>query len=183
MGMELLALPHLGVFYPDAADLARARRERLLDLLGTLAWVATIDAFQHWLYTHPGHARDARREAWLAVHRRFGTVVSGIGRFGRAGWDGLDDEQAWHWHRQLHLFQCPFYYIEYGIAQLGALGLWAAARTDPAGTLAAYRRALALGGSVPLPELFAAAGLPFDFSEATLAPLMDRVSAELARGD
>lgn len=170
MGMELLVLPHLGEVYREAGDLARARRSRLEDIVEILPWVATIDAFQHWLYTHPGHSASERRDAWLSVHRRFS---------GGEDWSGFDEERAYLWHRQLHLFEVPFYYIEYGIAQLGALGLWVAAQEDPASALAGYRRALALGGSKPLPELFAAAGLPFDFSERTVAPLAAAVSGAL----
>ncbi len=173
MGMELLVLPHLDEFYRDPAELARARRSRLEDIVEILPWIATIDAFQHWLYTHPGHTAAERREAWLGVHRRFS---------GGEDWAGFEEERAYLWHRQLHLFEVPFYYIEYGIAQLGALGLWVAARRDPAAALAGYRRALALGGSRPLPELFASAGLPFDFSETTVRPLADAVSAALSAG-
>ncbi len=172
MSMELLALEHLSVFY-DGDDLRRARRDQLEGTIHILPWVATIDAFQHWLYTNPGHTPAARRAAWLETAGRFdGGVVD---------WTGLDAEHAQVWHRQLHLFQCPFYYIEYGIAQLGALQLWVRARQDAAAALADYRRALGLGGSKPLPELFAAAGLKFDFSEATIAPLMAAVTEELAR--
>jgi len=171
MGMELLVLPHLDEFYKDPGALARARRSRLEDIVEILPWIATIDAFQHWLYTHPGHTAAARREAWLGVHRRFS---------GGEDWSGFEEERAYLWHRQLHLFEVPFYYIEYGIAQLGALGLWVQARRDPNAALANYRKALALGGSRPLPDLFAAAGLPFDFSEQTVTPLIETVRTVLA---
>ncbi len=170
MGMELLADGQLGVYYgPD--DEQRSRREHLEGVLYILPWVATIDAFQHWLYTHPGHSPDQRRDAWLETFARFsGGVVD---------WTGLETERAYAWHRQLHIFQYPFYYIEYGIAQLGALQLWVRAQRDPADALADYRKALTLGGSRPLPELFATAGLRFDFSENTIAPLMQAVRAAL----
>ena len=171
MGMELLADGHLGVFYGDA-DLARSRREHLEGVIMILPWVATIDAFQHWIYTHPGHSPAERREAWVRIHDRFsGGVVD---------WGGLDEAKAYMWHRQLHIFEVPFYYIEYGIAQLGALQLWARAKADPAAALADYKAALALGGSRPLPELFAAAHLRFDFSADTIAPLVEAVAGELA---
>ena len=171
MGMELLAGEHLSAFYGEE-DLARSRREHLEGIVLLLPWVATIDGFQDWLYSHPGHRAQERRSAWLAVRRRFmGEVVD---------WGGLDEEHAYLWHRQLHLFEVPFYYIEYGIAQLGALQLWVRARRAGAQALADYRSALALGGSRPLPELFEAAGLRFDFSEETLAPLMDAVAEELS---
>lgn len=170
MAMELFALPYLGEFYPREEDLARARRERLESVAGLLAWIAVIDAYQHWIYTHPGHDRDQRKNAWLSVRKRFETDVD---------WTGLEEEAAYQWHRQLHLFLAPFYYIEYGIAQVGALGLWVRARRNPDEALAAYRGALSLGGSRPLPELFAAAALPFDFREETVAPLMAEVERAL----
>ena len=172
MGMELLAEGHLGVFY-NAGDLKRSRRRHVEGIVFILPWVATIDAFQQWIYGHPGHSRAERRAAWLEIFDRFsGGVVD---------WTDLAEEKAASWHRQLHIFEYPFYYIEYGIAQLGALQLWVRARQDGAAALAGYRRALALGGSRPLPELFAAAGLEFDFSEAAIGPLMEVVAEELAR--
>ncbi len=170
MSMELLAGDHLSVFYgPD--DLRRSKREHLEGIAMILPWVATIDCFQHWLYTHAGHSGDQRRESWLQIADRF----SG----GAVDWADLDEAKGYAWHRQLHIFEVPFYYIEYGIAQLGALQLWVLAKRDPAAALAGYRRALALGGSRPLPELFDAAGLKFDFSLDTIAPLMEAVGEEL----
>jgi oligoendopeptidase F len=162
MGMELLAVPHLEVFYPDPGDRARANVEFFEDIARILPWIATIDAFQHWIYTNEGHTREARRDAWLRTFRRFHPGVD---------WDGLESQEAARWHYQLHLFTHPFYYIEYGIAQLGALQLWLAARKDYSGAVQKYRAALALGGSRPLPALFEAAGLRFDFGPETVAPL------------
>jgi oligoendopeptidase F len=172
MGMELLAEEHLDVFY-RAEDLKRSRWRHLEGVVWILPWVATIDAFQHWIYAHPGHSRAERQAAWLETFDRFGGGV--------LDWTGLAQEKAAAWHRQLHIFEYPFYYMEYGIAQLGALQLWVRARRDGAAALADYRRALALGGSRPLPELFAAAGIRFDFSEATIGPLMRMVGEELQR--
>jgi oligoendopeptidase F len=173
MGMELLAGDHMTVFYDQDEDFRRSRREHLEEVLWILPWVATIDSFQHWLYEHPGHSADQRCEAWLAALSRFdGGVID---------WSGLEEQQAHLWHRQLHIFEVPFYYIEYGLAQLGALQLWVKARSDPEVALAGYRAALALGGSKPLPELFAAAGLRFDFSAETIAPLAAAVAEELER--
>jgi oligoendopeptidase F len=174
MAMELLAGEHLDVFYSEA-DVRRSRREHLEGVLGLLPWVATVDAFQHWLYEHPGHTGDQRREAWLAVMERFGSGV--------VDYDGLEQPKAYAWHRQLHVFEVPFYYIEYGIAQLGALQVWMRARDSRQAALDGYRQALALGGSRPLPELFAAAGITFDFSAETIAPLVEAVREELARLD
>ena len=170
MTMELLGNERLGPFYA-APEATRARRAHLENILTILAWIATIDAFQHWIYTHPGHSRAARSDAWVALIRRFG---------GDVDWTGYEAARAFLWHRQLHLFTNPFYYIEYGIAQLGALQVWANARKDEAGALLAYKRALALGGSRPLPELFASAGCVFEFSRKTVAPLVRLVCDELA---
>ncbi len=171
MAMELLAADQLGVFYgPD--DLVRARRTHLEGVVSVFPWIATVDAFQHWLYTHPGHDASARRAAWRGLMERFGGIVD---------WSGLEDVRDHLWHRQLHIFLHPLYYVEYGIAQLGALQVWANHRADPASALARYKAGLSLGGSRPLPELFAAAGCRFDFSRSTVAPLLGSVRAELAR--
>jgi oligoendopeptidase F len=173
MSMELVGADHYGVFYPDEADRARAIRGLLEGIITILPWIATIDSFQHWLYTNPGHTADQRTDAWLGILNRF--------QRSHVDWSGLEDARASMWQKQLHLFHVPFYYIEYGIAQLGALQLWLAYREDPGKALSAYRGALRLGGKRPLPELFEAAGLRFDFTEATLAPLMAAVGEELER--
>lgn len=170
MGMELLASPHLDVFYTSPDDARRSYREMLERIVTLFPWVATIDAFQHWIYTHPGHSREERREAWLWTARRFRPDVD---------YSGYEEFEATLWHRQLHLFLVPFYYVEYGIAQVGALQVWQRARRDGAAAVRAYREALALGGTQPLPELFAAAGAQFDFSARTLEPLMADLAAAL----
>ncbi len=169
MAMELLAAPHLDVFYSEA-DAKRARRVHLEGIVGVFPWIATVDAFQHWIYTHPGHTRDERRAAWSALMDRFG---------GDVDWSGCEAARADLWHKQLHIFLYPFYYVEYGIAQLGALQIWANAKADQPKALADYKAGLALGGSRPLPELFATAGCRFDFTRETLAPLTGLVRAEL----
>lgn len=171
MGMELLADEYLGAFY-NAGDMKRSRRKHFEDVVFILPWVATVDSFQHWIYAHPGHTCQERQAAWIEIFDRYGAGID---------WTGLEEEKASLWHRQLHIFEYPFYYIEYGIAQLGALQLWVRARKDPRKALADYRKALALGGSRPLPELFAAAGLRFDFSAATVEPLVEAVAEELKR--
>ena len=170
MSMELLGNEFIEEFY-NTADAARARRTHLESIVTVLAWIATVDAFQHWIYTHPGHTPAERDAAWVALHQRFN---------GDVDWSGLDAERAKMWHRQLHIFLHPFYYIEYGIAQLGALQVWTNSKRDRAGALRDYKRALALGNSRPLPELFAAAGCTFEFSEATVRPLTNMIREELA---
>jgi oligoendopeptidase F len=170
MSMELLSFPYLDEFY-SPADADRSRRGHLEDLAKMIPWIACIDAFQHWIYTNPTHTRQQRTQQWLALDDRFGAAVS---------WKGLEPHREIAWQRQLHLFTVPLYYIEYGIAQLGALQLWLASRRDPTQALANYRVALALGGSRPLPELFAAAKLTFDFGPETMRDLMEEVSNVLA---
>ena len=171
MSMELLGNEFLEQFYA-APEANRARRTHLEGIMIVLSWIATVDAFQHWIYTHPGHARAERTAAWLGLMDRFG---------GDADWQGYDPARANLWHRQLHIFTHPFYYIEYGIAQLGALQVWANSKRDKVEALNQYKHALALGGSRPLPELFAAAGCNFEFSRKTMAPLVRLVRDELAK--
>ena len=137
-----------------------------------LPWIATVDAFQHWIYSHPDHTREERKAAWRGLLDRFG---------GSVDWSGHEDARDHSWHRQLHIFLYPFYYIEYGIAQLGALQIWQRSFTDRPGAVADYKKALALGGSRPLPELFAAAGIKFDFSDRLIASLMDTIGGELEK--
>ncbi|HAB18606.1 MAG TPA: M3 family oligoendopeptidase [Verrucomicrobiota bacterium] len=173
MAMELLGSPHLDVFYPEA-DVRRARRVHLEGILHVFPWIATVDAFQHWLYTHPGHSRAERTAEWLRLMDRFG---------GDVDWSGLETARGSLWHKQLHIFLYPFYYVEYGIAQLGALQVWANSNVNPQRALADYKAGLALGGARPLPELFRRAGCRFDFSRETLAPLISRVSDELVTLD
>lgn len=171
MSMELLGAPELTVFYPED-DAKRSYRELLEGIVLILPWIATVDAFQHWIYRHPGHSRDDRRAAWNALMDRFGGIID---------WSGFEEVRSNTWHRQLHIFLYPFYYIEYGIAQLGALQVWRRSLADRRAAVASYRSALALGGSRPLPELFEAAGAKFDFSASTIAPLMRDIGEELQR--
>ena len=170
MSMELLGNGFIEEFY-SAPDARRARRTHLEGIAGIFPWIATVDAFQHWIYTHPGHSRDERSAAWLKLMDRFG---------GSVDWTGQEKARAHLWHRQLHIFIHPFYYIEYGIAQLGALQVWANSKRDSAGALQDYKKALGLGGSRPLPELFQAAGCRFQFNGAAIRPLAKAVEQELA---
>ncbi len=169
MGMELLAGPALREVY-SAEEHARAVRKHLEGIVGILPWIAQIDAFQHWMYTHPQHTHEERNGFWLSLMERFSGITD---------WSGYEQARALRWQAQRHLWGNPFYYIEYGIAQLGALQLWANSLKDPRAALAAYKRALSLGGSKPLPELFAAAHLKFDFTRETLQPLMALLQQKL----
>jgi oligoendopeptidase F len=170
MGMEMIAGPHLSEVY-SPEEHARAVRQHIEGLLGLFPWIAMIDAFQHWMYTHVGHTHEERNAFWMSLVKRFGGITD---------FSGYEHPTEVGWQRQRHLWNCPFYYVEYGIAQLGALQLWANSLKDPRGALAAYKHALSLGGSKPLPALFAAAGLRFDFTTATLAPLIELVQKKLA---
>jgi oligoendopeptidase F len=171
MSVELLGNEFLEEFYatPEAN---RARRTHLEGIISFFPWMATVDAFQHWIYTHPGHTRAARRAAYLQLMDRFG---------GETDWSGFEESRAFSWHRQLHIFLHPFYYVEYGIAQLGALQVWANSKRDKVKALKDYKSALTLGGSRPLPELFAAAGCSFQFDAATIKPLIKLAAGELAK--
>lgn len=171
MSMELLGNEFLEKFY-FGRDANRARRTHLEGVLGIFPWIATVDAFQHWIYTHPGHTRDDRKQAWLELMERFG---------GDVDWSGYEDARGHLWHRQLHIFLHPFYYIEYGIAQLGALQVWANSKRDKSRALNDYKKALELGGSRPLPELFSAAGCKFEFSAKTIGPVAQLLRDELAK--
>jgi oligoendopeptidase F len=171
MSMELLGNEYIENFYA-APDAMRARRDHLEGIIEIFPWIATVDAFQHWIYTHPGHTRAERTAAWVKLMERFG---------GDVDWSGLEEVRANLWHRQLHIFIHPFYYIEYGIAQLGALQVWANSKRDRGGALRSYQRALSLGGSRPLPELFQTAGCRFDFSAQTVRPLVQLIRSELQK--
>lgn len=176
MSMELLTLPHMNrpdSFYADPDDYLRAKRQQIERSVSLLPWIAMIDAFQHWIYANPTHSREDRKNHWLALDHRFGSSCS---------WEGLADARAYLWHRQPHLFSVPFYYIEYGIAQLGALQLWLVSLEKGEKTaIDYYLRALSLGGTRTLPELFEACGLRFDFGADTIQRLADRAEKELDR--
>ncbi|MEX0741269.1 MAG: M3 family oligoendopeptidase, partial [Phycisphaeraceae bacterium] len=171
MGMELIAADHYDVFYDNPEDAARAKHTQFEGIARKLTWIAVIDGFQHWLYTHPGHSAEQRTAAWLEILNRFSSS--------QIDWTGLEEPREAMWQRQLHLFHVPFYYIEYGIAQIGAMQVWQNYHKDPERTLSQLLKAFALGGTRPLPELFETAGAKFDFSEANLRPLIEAVSAEL----
>jgi len=175
MSMELLGAPYLNgsndAFYSDQ-EARRARVGHLEEALASIAHIASVDAFQHWIYTSgEGGDRDARDREWLRIRERF---VKGV------DWSGCEQEQVARWYEQVHFFSYPFYYIEYGVAQMGAFQVWRNALQDQAAAVAAYRRALALGGSRPLPELFAAAGAHLVFDEAGMGELVMLVEEQLA---
>ncbi len=166
MGMEMMASEKLDSFY-SPTDAKRARDTHLEDIIMLLPWIMRVDAFQHWLYKNPSNSRDERARQWRHLEDRFGDDLA---------WPELPEWRDCSWISKLHFFCVPLYYIEYGIAQLGALQLWVRYKENAGKAVSDYRKALALGNSRPLPELFAAAGLKFDFGEDMLRPL----AAELA---
>jgi oligoendopeptidase F len=171
MSMELISMDHWDLFYDTPEDTIRAKREHLEDLLVTLPWIARIDAFQHWLYTNPQHDAADRAEYWKYLGGRFGTGV--------VDFSGFDLQQSHSWQRQLHLFEVPFYYIEYAMAQLGAIAVWRNYKLNREVALAQFKKALALGYTRPIGEIYATAGIDFDFSPQYLRQLAKFVSTEL----
>jgi oligoendopeptidase F len=174
MSMELLAAPYLAepVGYYSALDARRAQLEHLEDVLITLPHIASVDAFQSWLYTSgEGGDAAARDRAWLDIRVRFERGLD---------WSGLEAERVARWYRQLHIFEYPFYYIEYGIAQLGALQVWRQSLADPAAAVAAYKRALAVGGTRSLPDIYREAGARLVFDAAGMGELVALVEERLS---
>jgi oligoendopeptidase F len=170
MSMELTSHPFLDEFYtPEQAQ--RAKRKHLEGIASILPWIATIDQFQHWVYLNPGHTADERTRAWNSLMDRFYPGVD---------FSGIENARDAMWQRQGHLYTSAFYYIEYGIAQLGAIQLYGNYKRDGAAAIRDYKKALALGGSRPLPELFRAAGLDFDFSPAKIERTWKQVADDLA---
>ncbi|MDR3002230.1 MAG: M3 family oligoendopeptidase [Fibromonadaceae bacterium] len=169
MSMELLGAEDLSDFY-EKEDFQRSRIDALQDIISLFPWVAIIDAFQHELYIRPNHTAQDRKEIWLALQTRFDTGVD---------WTDLERARSYLWQKQLHLFEVPFYYVEYGIAQLGALQIYADAKKDKEQTVKKLIKAERLGSSKPLPELFRTAGIKFDFSPKTMEPLVDIIYDEL----
>jgi oligoendopeptidase F len=171
MSMELITMDLWNEFYRDENDCMRAKREQLESIVKVLPWIATIDAFQHWIYTHPSHTIEERTAEWLAISARFGT--------GMVDYTGYEFVRESSWHRQLHLFEVPFYYIEYGIAQIGALGVWKNFKENPKKALEQYKAALQLGYTKSIPTIYETAGLSFDFSSKSIENLASLLRAEL----
>jgi oligoendopeptidase F len=171
MSMELISMDHWDVFFTNEAELRRAKREHLEDIIETLPWVATIDKYQHWLYEHPAHTPDDRKKQWNITFDQFADTVT--------DWHGLQNAKDYLWQKQLHLYEVPFYYIEYGMAQLGAIAVWRNFRKNRKAGLEGYQNALKLGYMKSIPEIYKAANIKFDFSRAYIKELMDFVRAEL----
>jgi len=170
MAMELLTMDYWDEYYPEPADLHKAKRDQLEDTLTFLPWCMMVDAFQHWIYLYPEHTTMERNNTWLDLHQRFTAGVD---------WSGLEEIRQIGWMKQLHIFEVPFYYIEYGMAQLGALAIYKNYRENPERALQQYQDFLSLGYSRTVRELYQAAGIRFDFSESYIRELVDFVRNEL----
>lgn len=171
MSMELFSMDYWHFFFDNKDELKRAKEYQLERVITIFPWIATIDKFQHWIYENPSHSEEERAASWMKILKEFSSSV--------IDFSGLEEYRRFGWQRQLHLFEVPFYYIEYGIAQLGAIGLWMQFKKNKNAALDNYIKALSLGGTKTLPELFNAAGLKFDFSPAYVNELMTFVHTEM----
>jgi len=173
MSMELISMDNWDVYFNNEEDLIRAKKEQLADVLKTLPWVAVIDQFQHWVYTNPDHNAADREIAFKQIYTRFGA--------GFADWTDFEQQFGNIWQKQLHLFEVPFYYIEYAIAQLGAIAVWKNYKENPQKALEQYLVALSLGYTKPMNEIYETAGIKFDFSAAYIRELAVFVKEELEK--
>jgi oligoendopeptidase F len=173
MSMELISMDNWDVFFKDPEELKRAKRDQLIDVIKTLPWVAVVDQFQHWIYTNPDHTDEQRNEAWMQIYERFGASF--------VDWSDNKEAEANLWQKQLHIFEVPFYYIEYGMAQLGAIAVWKNYKENPEKGLQQYMDALKLGYTKTIKEIYETAGIKFDFSAEYVKELVTFVKSELAK--
>jgi len=173
MTMELFSMDYWDVFFENKEDLRRAKQQQLERVLTIFPWIATIDRFQHWVYENPSHTEEERAKEWKKILTDFTSIAIDV--------SGLEEYRYYSWQRQLHLYEVPFYYIEYGIAQLGAIGLWKQFKENKDGAINNYINALKLGGTKTLPQLYEAAGLKFSFSPDYISELMLFVQGEMEK--
>ncbi|MGD1846748.1 MAG: M3 family oligoendopeptidase [Salibacteraceae bacterium] len=173
MSMELISMEHWDVFFSNEEELKRAKKEQLTKIISILPWIAMIDKFQHWVYENPKHSQEERTAKWVAIHQEFAT--------GLTDWTGEEENRAMAWQKQLHVFEVPFYYIEYGMAQLGAIALWRNYKQNPEKALDQYEAALKLGYTRSIGEIYETAGVKFDFSAGYVKELAAFVREELAQ--
>jgi oligoendopeptidase F len=171
MSMELISMDKWDEFFDNDEDLKRAKKDQLRDVLKTLPWVAVVDQFQHWIYTNPEHTTEQRKTAWKEIIHPFGNNFT--------NWDGYELALENLWQKQLHIFEVPFYYIEYGIAQLGAIAVWKNYKQDPEKALTNYLSALKLGYTKTIKEIYRAAGIEFNFSSDYVHELAKFIKKEL----
>ena len=174
MSMELISMSAWNHYFSETEAWNRAKTEQIEGVIGTLPWIATIDAFQHWIYENPTHSAEERKAQWKHLLKRFGT--------GMVNHEGYEHFLDYAWQRQLHLFEVPFYYIEYGIAQLGAIGIWRNyLEKNSQDSLEAYKAFMKLGYTRSMGEIYETAGVKFDFSAAYVKELMDFVGSEWSK--
>ncbi len=173
MSMELISMDKWDVYFDKPEDLKRAKKDQLKDVLKTLPWVAVVDQFQHWIYTNPDHTSEERSEAWKKIFEPFGNNF--------ADWSGHPEALENLWQKQLHIFEVPFYYIEYGIAQLGAIAVWKNYKANPEDGLRKYLDALKLGYTKTIKEIYETAGIEFNFSAGYVKELAEFVKEELGK--
>jgi len=171
MSMELLTMNTWDAYFDDSDLLNRAKAEQLEGILGTLPWIAQVDAFQHWIYENPNHTIEERTAAWMDLSKRFGS--------GEVDYTGMEAALENSWHKQLHIFEVPFYYIEYGFAQLGAIGVWRNYMQNGSKAIESYKAFLKLGYTQSIPKVYETAGVKFDFSAKYIQELMQFVHDEL----
>ncbi|MBB6612070.1 M3 family oligoendopeptidase [Pontibacter sp. Tf4] len=171
MSMELISMDYWDTFFEDEDELRRAKKTHLESVLETFPWVATVDKFQHWIYEHPEQTTAQRHQEWVNIFEQFNHLT--------VSWKGLEKYKPVMWQKQLHIYEVPFYYVEYAMAQLGAIAVWKNYKENPAEGLAAYKRALSLGYTVSIGEVYEAAGIKFDFSTEYIRSLADFVQHEM----
>jgi oligoendopeptidase F len=171
MSMELFSLEHWDAFYENESDLKRAKENHLIGLLGTLPGVGKGDEFQHWVYLNPNHTAEQRKQKWFELSDKFGDPTIDM--------SDLQEDAASSYQKILHFYQVPFYYIEYGFAQLGAIAMWKNFKQNPEKTIQQYKNALSLGYTRSIPEIYEAAGIRFDFSKAYVQELVAFVKSEI----
>lgn len=171
MSMELISMDAWDIFYHNPADLRRAKLQQLSGVLSILPWIAAVDTFQTWIYDNPTHSVKQRGDTWVEIYTRF--------HGNELNWTGIEQDLESSWHMQLHIFEVPFYYIEYGFAQLGALQVWKNYRENPSEGMKNYLQGLSLGYTKSIPDVYSAAGISFDFSEEMIRKLFDFVHSEI----
>lgn len=173
MSMELITMDYWDEFYKDKQELKRAKKEQLEKSLETLNWVAAIDKFQHWVYENPTHSINQRYLTWKNIMSEFGS--------NQVDWSENELSLATLWQKQLHLFEVPFYYIEYGMAQLGAIAVWRNYKNNPEKAIEQYMNALKLGYTKSIKEIYLAAGIEFNFTRKYVQELVNFVQDELSK--
>lgn len=173
MSMELISMEHWDIFFENPEELKRAKREQLEKVLSLLPWIAIVDRFQHWIYENPEHNLEERASMWREISDTYSSKV--------VDWSGFDESRKTSWQAQLHIFESPFYYIEYGMAQLGAIAVWRNYKRNPGEAIGQYKAALSLGYTRSIGEIYEKAGIKFDFSREYVKELADFVKEELGK--